>query len=131
MGPLERAIRRLVDFPDIKAVHVATGPLYERNMPKLPHANEPHIIPSGYWKVVAIGAPNGLEAVGFVMDQKLERGAGYCAAEQRIAIPALERRAGLRFFPNLERHVFTTPAANARPLARRLGCGNQAGFSIK
>lgn len=35
------------------AVYVVTGPLFERMMPPLPHANERHRVPSGYWKVIA------------------------------------------------------------------------------
>ena len=34
-----------------------TGPLYERPMPQLPNANEVHIVPSGYWKIIAPGSP--------------------------------------------------------------------------
>lgn len=32
-------------------VYVMTGPLYERPMPTLPGADEPHRVPSGYWKI--------------------------------------------------------------------------------
>jgi len=31
--------------------YVLTGPLYEKNMPMLPGADEEHRIPSGYWKI--------------------------------------------------------------------------------
>jgi endonuclease G len=31
--------------------YVLTGPLYEKEMPKLPGADEEHRIPSGYWKI--------------------------------------------------------------------------------
>ena len=119
---LEAAIRRLAESPRINSVHVATGPLYERTMPGLPNADESHSVPSGYWKVIAIPGPNGLEAAGFVMDQDLTRSADFCASPQRIDIPGLERRAGLRLFPDLDRRAATALVTSARSMARRLGC---------
>lgn len=50
---LEAAVRRLAKASGNRSVYVLTGPLYERSMPQLPHADETHLIPSGYWKIIA------------------------------------------------------------------------------
>lgn len=121
---LERAIRRLATSSRVNAIHVVTGPLYEREMPGLPNADEPHSVPSGYWKVVAIRGPDGLEAIGFAMDQDLARSADFCAAPRKIDIPSLERRIGLRLFPALDPPAFRLLVASANSMARRLGCEN-------
>ena len=51
---LERAVRDLAWSTGAAGVFVATGPLYERPMPPLPGADESHVVPSGYWKVVSV-----------------------------------------------------------------------------
>ena len=48
---LEDKIRALAKTQD---VYVITGTLYGREMPKLPGADEPHKIPSGYFKVILV-----------------------------------------------------------------------------
>jgi endonuclease G len=60
------------------SVHTATGPLYERDMPGLPHADEPHEVPSGYWKVVAVAQASGIEAAAFILEQDTPRNATFC-----------------------------------------------------
>lgn len=119
---LESAVRSASRSPDIKAVYVMTGPLYERRMPKLPGADEAHRIPSGYWKLVARHVSTGVEVIGFVMDQDLAREADFCAAVIRTGLSELETRTGLRFFPGLGR---TSPTARAvgGTLEKSLGCG--------
>lgn len=119
---LESAVRRLATSPQIKAVHVATGPLYERDMPRLPNADEAHSIPSGFWKVITIHGVDGLEAAGYVMDQDLARTADFCARPQRVDLASLERRVGLRLFPDLDRQAFIALMTSAGSMARRLGC---------
>jgi endonuclease G, mitochondrial len=121
---LESAVRRLAASPRINAVHVVTGPLFEREMPRLPNADEPHSIPSGFWKVVAIHGVDGLEAAGYVMDQDLARTASFCAAPRRADLASLERRVGLRLFPDLDRQSFVALMTKADSMARRLGCEN-------
>ena len=70
-------------------VYVMTGPLYERQMPALPGADETHRVPSGYWKIVAIQNGNGIRAAAFIFDQNTPRGAttttGRGTAVNRIA----------------------------------------------
>lgn len=76
------------------AVYVLTGPLFERDMPGLPRADEPHRVPSGYWKVVA--TEDG-RASAFIFEQETPRSANYCT--MRVRIEDVERRARLQLFP--------------------------------
>ena len=55
---LEGMIRGLVR-EKYGTVWVMTGPLYERNMRELPQADEPHKVPSGYWKIVVVNEGTG------------------------------------------------------------------------
>ncbi|MFN3946350.1 MAG: DNA/RNA non-specific endonuclease [Allosphingosinicella sp.] len=102
----ERAFARRAAEP----LYVLTGPLYERDMPPLPRADEPHRVPSHYWKIVAT-ADGRVSA--FVMDTFMPRSAPFCAT--RVAVEEVERRSGLRVFPRLLARGF-------RPLDAELGC---------
>lgn len=89
---LEDAVRDLVlkNGP----VYVMTGPLYERDMPALPKANETHKVPSGYWKVVI--QPTGastFEHAAFIMDQ--DSGRGDSVSSKVVTIDEVEKRSGL------------------------------------
>lgn len=89
---LENAIRNLVQVTRI--AFVMTGPLYERDMPPLPKANEKHTVPSGYWKVVIV--PTGkstFEHAAFIMDQ--ESGRRDELKSKVVTIDEIERRSGL------------------------------------
>ncbi len=115
---LEEAVRRLAT--ETGAVYVVTGPLYERAMPKLPGADEPHRVPSGYWKVVAI-AGDGLPSVAaFVMDQETPRQVDLCASV--TTIDDIEARSGLdllhRLWPDEQMTIESVPGS----LTLRLGC---------
>lgn len=94
---LETAVRALARSTG-GTVHVVTGLLYERPMPSLPRADEPHVVPSGYFKIVAIG--RGRSVVAFVMDQALDRSADFCAT--RVGMYEVEARTRLIFFPGRE-----------------------------
>lgn len=48
---LEDQERNLSKAPDVDAVYVATGPLYEKNIGSLPGTNKIHTIPSGYLRI--------------------------------------------------------------------------------
>lgn len=90
---LEAAERRLAQRKDA-IVYVATGPLYEKPMPELPNADEPHRIPSGYWKVISMRTGG---AIGFIFSQEPEQG-GYCARIRPLA--EIEARSHLDLYPN-------------------------------
>ena len=92
---------------------VLTGPLYEREMPALPQADEPHRIPSGYWKVVAVESEGGTRVSSFLFEQETPRRARYC--DKREKIEEIERRALLKLFPRLAARSFA-------PLDAELGC---------
>ena len=89
---LEQAVRDLAY--KVGAVWVVTGPLYEREMPQLPGADEAHQVPSGYFKVVA--DKNGRVA-GFIFDQETPRRASIC--NHTASLTNIERRSGLDLFP--------------------------------
>lgn len=95
-------------------VYVLTGPLYERMMRPLPNGGDYQRVPSGYWKVVALGDGR---ATAFIFDQADQRGADVCAA--RVTIRHIELRSRLRLFPDA--------TAIALPLDAELGCAELAG----
>ncbi|KPL18960.1 MAG: hypothetical protein AMJ92_05450 [candidate division Zixibacteria bacterium SM23_81] len=67
---LEEKVRGLVEAGHV--VYVITGPLYERGFPALPGADEPHQVPSGYWKIVALETDSVICA-SFMFDQETPR----------------------------------------------------------
>lgn len=87
---LERQIRDLTDAHD--HVDVCVGPLYERKMPALEAADEPHRVPSHYWCLVR---PRGKAAVAYVLPQDIDRKAD--PERFRVSLQDLEKRTGLRF----------------------------------
>lgn len=92
-------------------VWVLTGPLYEIDEDPLPNADEPHKVPSGYWKVVSL---EGGKMAGFVFDQELPRDANFC--DQAKPLSEIERRSGLDLFPQ-------APASwGSEELGSDLGC---------
>lgn len=48
----EAAERRLITKGGYREVYVVVRPLFERPMPPLPHADEPHRVPSGFIKTI-------------------------------------------------------------------------------
>ena len=84
-----------------EAVYVLTGPLYERDMERLPGADEPHRIPSGYWKIVLVGGdPSTIQAASFIFEQETLR--SFSVIEALSTINEVERRSGLDFLWQLE-----------------------------
>ncbi len=73
-----------------RELYVLTGPLYERDMPALGNAGEPHSVPSAYWKLVIDAAGN---SAGFIFDQSTLRDADYC--DHSVSINEIEQRTGL------------------------------------
>jgi endonuclease G len=69
---LEEKVRDLVEAGHV--VYVMTGPLYERGLPPLPGADEPHEIPSGYWKIIALET-DSVMCASFMFDQETPRNA--------------------------------------------------------
>jgi endonuclease G, mitochondrial len=91
---LEAAVRDAVR--DDKGLYVVTGPLYEKAPERLPNADEKHVVPSGYWKVVA-SESGGM--IAFIFDQDLPRSADYC--DQVVSLSIVEQRSGFDLFPEI------------------------------
>ncbi len=92
---LEDAVRKRVlsEGP----LYVMTGPLYEKEMPKLPECDEPHKVPSGYWKIVVkVNGKNDLDVKAYIYDQETPRSA--TIESGLVSVDEIERRCGLDFF---------------------------------
>ena len=124
---LERAVRDLAWSTGAAGVYVATGPLYERPMPPLPGADEPHVVPSGYWKVVSVAREGGAWAAGFVFDQDTPREARHCDQRHQTTVREIERRTGLDFFHGLAQARQDIIETAPPTLLSELGCGAGAG----
>ncbi|MDA5193032.1 DNA/RNA non-specific endonuclease [Govanella unica] len=115
---LENAERQLATSGEAAEVYVLTGPLYEHEMPPLPGADEPHLVPSGFWKIVAIQTSEGVERAAFIFDQDSPRNLPYCKG--LVTVGDIERRAGLAFAPS--GGGIRPLAESHQSLAKRLGC---------
>lgn len=89
---LEEQVRGIVKTG--KTVYVMTGPIYNADMPSLPNANEPHKIPSAYWKVVIlVTGKNSFEHAAFIMTQ--ESGRSDAVLSKLTTIDEVEKQSGL------------------------------------
>ncbi|MDO6763404.1 DNA/RNA non-specific endonuclease [Agarivorans sp. 1_MG-2023] len=77
---LEEAVRDAVGFRD--NLFVITGTLYQAEMEALPKADEPHAIPSDYYKIIYDDKGN---SASFLMSQALPRETDYCTTKKPIA----------------------------------------------
>lgn len=89
---LEEKVRELVEAGNV--VYVITGPLYETDMPSLPGADEPHEIPSGYWKIVALET-DSVMCASFMFDQETPRDDP--VVSHLCTIDEVEAKSGLDF----------------------------------
>ncbi len=94
---LEEKVRKVVK--EGNDVYVLTGPLYEREMPPLPGTDEPHVIPSGYWKIIAIQNKKTINTASFIMDQNSKRKDDFC--DMQVKLSEIQKRSGLFIFPSL------------------------------
>lgn len=117
---LEEAVRELVKQPDVQAVYGVTGPLFERKMGALPGADEEHVVPSGYFKILAQSTPDGVRVAAFIMDQKIDGHDSHCT--HQVTIRMVEERSGWDFFVDLEDGVEDELERSPGKLAARLGC---------
>lgn len=119
---LEDAVRALAKKPDTSAVYVMTGPLYEREMPALPNADESHKVPSGYWKIISTEKNGTIKAAAFLLDQETERRAKFCEERFLTSARMIESKTGLNFFhalPETEQDKLETGPSALLP---DLGC---------
>lgn len=88
-----------------------TGPLYERDMLSLPGANEPHKVPSGYWKIIIYESPNGyVNASSFIFDQDTPRSDKML--NHLVTIDEIEERSRLDFLWMLQSYKETAIEKN-------------------
>lgn len=94
---LEDKVRRYVKKHH-RVLYVITGPLYEMDMTELPSADEPHKVPSGYWKIVAEqpGTAESLRMAAFIFQQDTPRDS--VVAYHLTTVREVERRSNLDFF---------------------------------
>ncbi len=78
------------------SVWIMAGPLYEADMPPLPNCDEPHKVPSGFWKIVAVQGGGMLHVAAFIMGQDTARKSP--AIDHLTTVDEIERRSGLNFF---------------------------------
>jgi endonuclease G len=93
-----------------KTVYVMTGPLYEKETQKLPKADEPHNVPSGYWKIICTEENRVLSIASFIFDQNTTRKAKLL--DHLVTIDEIEKRSKLDFFwllnSAIEKHLEKT-----------------------
>ena len=116
---LEEAVRDLADYG--YPVYILTGPLYERDMPALPKANEAHKVPSGYWKIVATFEEGEYWSAAFILDQNTIRNASYC--DSAVSIEEVEDRTGFDFFSGLGLNNEVEIQSGLNDLVPWMGCG--------
>ena len=120
---LESAVRALTRRSTTGAVFVMTGPIYEGPIPSLPGADESHLIPSGYWKVIATQTSDMIKIASFRFDQDTERSADFCDDRFVTTARAVEHATGLNFFHAL-RSEEQNELENAATLLPELGCSS-------
>lgn len=91
---LEDAVRDAATYEH--PLYVVTGPVYDKPMRNLPNADEPHSVPSGYYKIVY----DRSGGVSFLMNQDSQRKDNYCAkivdfavvqGHVKYSLPAIEK----------------------------------------
>ena len=117
---LEQEERKLVLSKQAEALFVVTGPLFEKDMASLPRADEPHRVPSGYFKVIALEEGAHISTAAIIVSQDTPGTDSHCA--HRVTVDEVERRSKLDLFADL-------PDAEEAELERaegtlfpRLGC---------
>ena len=106
---MEEMVREIVRGN--RVVYVMTGPLYEKDMPRLPNVKVEHRIPSGYWQIVIVeGKGNTFESAAFIFPQDTPRKDK--VLQHLTTIRVIEERSGLNFLwlleDDLENKVETT-----------------------
>ncbi len=119
-GVLEQRVRNLAEEPSVDAVYVMTGTLYEQNMTPLPQANESHLVPSGYWKVVATEDGVTIKVAAFIFGQDTPSGTDIC--DHLVTVRTVEQRNGLNFFHALGTTQQNTIETGSATLTTDLGC---------
>lgn len=104
-GPWKKVEDHVRELATEKPIYVITGPLYEREMEALPNADEPHRVPSGYWKIIATQSTGEarLTVVGYIFDQSTAR--RDAPSNHIVSVDEIESRTGLDFFWQLPNEI--------------------------
>ena len=102
---LEVAVRNTVAYRE--SLYVITGTLYQRDFRALPRADEEHVVPSGYFKVVYDFKGN---SAAFVMDQETPKGTDFCT--KKVGLDDIAEMVTFKF-PEL---------MDSEKIYQRLGC---------
>ena len=94
--------------------------MYEWNFGTLPQADESHIIPSGYYKVLMTDTNGTIIASAYIMEQNLSKTANFCLRE--VTIDEVERRAGINIMPALPASKEVGVEGRVGGLKAKLGC---------
>jgi endonuclease G len=121
-GPWERLESAERNFVRTKSkdIYVITGPLNEYYVGSLPAADEFHIIPSSYFKVVILVSGTTVKASAFIMNQDSGRSDNFCNKE--VSIDEIELRTGLNFMPSLSSSIQAPVERGFGGLKAELGC---------
>ena len=119
---LESAVRKLAEKPTTDVVYVLTGPLYQQGMPVLPNADESHLIPSSYWKIVITEKNGIIKLASFIFDQETERKVSFCEERFITSVRRIEFDTGLNFFHALEAARQNELESGLNTLLADLGC---------
>ena len=119
---LENAVRTLANKPVTDAVYVMTGPLFEREMPVMPKADENHQAPSSYWKIIATERDGVVKIATFLLDQETKRKASFCEERFITSARVIENKSGLNFFHALIRAQQDKLETGPATLLPDLGC---------
>lgn len=96
---LEEAERDLVCSGHV--LWVLAGTLYDGvPAPRLEAAQEPHVVPTGFWRVIAIPDSDSLWLAAFTFEQSTP--ASDTVADHLTTVDDVEARSGLDLFPELE-----------------------------
>jgi endonuclease G len=99
---LEAWEERLITEKGFKKVYVITGPLYLDSMKPLPRADEAHVVPSGYWKVISVEVKEGFIFSAVVIPQSHKAGSEtFCGYGKETSIDDIELATRLNLFPEL------------------------------
>jgi endonuclease G len=95
---LEQAARDIVCTGTV--LWVMTGPLHDGTpaAAPLPNADEPHTVPTGFWKILATNELDFLAA--FIFEQDTPRNAD--VADHLVSVNEVEQRSGLDFFREVD-----------------------------
>ena len=118
---LEDAVRDLAEAHPDDTVFVATGPLYEWPMAKLPATDKDHRVPSAYWKIVALQEDDDVSVAAFYFYQDTPRRADYC--DHMRPVRFIENKSGLDFFSEMADEAEEELETAEPTLVSQLGCG--------